>query len=141
MLLLVIKIFMEDCFSSACIVAFNYMNFRLVLKNWMIFNFLLYNSDKTEVVVLGHLTNTLPNDVVTLDGFASASTTPVRNLCVISDQEMSSISHIKQSSRVVRLHLNNIDALPVSKRCRKTSLSISDVPAGLLQFFTIRSLQ
>ena len=64
-------------------------------------NFLLLNSVKTEVIALGpkHLRNTLSNDILTLDVTALASSTTVRNLGVVFDQDMSFNSHIKQTSR------------------------------------------
>ncbi len=72
-------------------------------------NFLLLNSDKTEVIVLGpkHLRDTLSKDIVTPDGIALASCATVRNLRVIFDQDMSFNSHIKQTSRTAFFHLRN----------------------------------
>ena len=80
------------------------------IKTWMTANFLLLNSDKTEVIVLGpqHLRNTLSNDMATLDGITLASSTTVRNLGVIFDQDMSFSYHIKQISRTAFFHLRNI---------------------------------
>ena len=73
-------------------------------------NFLLLNSEKTEVIVLGpkHLRNSLSNDITTLDGITLASSTTVRNLGVIFDQDLSFNSHIKQISRTAFFHLRNI---------------------------------
>ena len=64
-------------------------------------NLLLLNSDQTEVIVFGpkHLRNTLSNDIATLDGITLASSSTVRNLGVIFDQDMSFNSHINQISR------------------------------------------
>ncbi|XP_037607481.1 uncharacterized protein LOC119477468 [Sebastes umbrosus] len=80
------------------------------IKTWMTCNFLMLNSDKTEVIVLGpeRLRNKLSNDIVTLDGIALASSTTVRNLGVIFDQDMPFNSHIKQTSRTAFFHLRNI---------------------------------
>ena len=80
------------------------------IKTWMTCNFLLLNSDKTEVIVLGpkHLRDALSEDIVTLDGIALASSATVRNLGVIFDQDMSFNSHIKQISRTAFFHLSNI---------------------------------
>ncbi len=80
------------------------------IKTWMTCNFLLLNSDKTEVIVLGpkHLRDVLSKDIVTLDGIALASCATVRNLGVIFDQDMSFNSHVKQTSRTAFFHLRNI---------------------------------
>ncbi len=80
------------------------------VKTWMTCNFLMLNSDKTEVIVLGpkHLRDALSKDIVSLDGIALASSTTVRNLGVIFDQDMSFNSHIKQISRTAFFHLRNI---------------------------------
>ncbi len=76
------------------------------IKTWMSCNFLLLNSDKTEVIVLGpkHLRSTLPNDIVTLNDITLASSTTARNLGVIFDLN----THIKQTSRTAFFHLCNI---------------------------------
>uniref|UniRef100_A0A3Q3KA17 Reverse transcriptase domain-containing protein n=1 Tax=Monopterus albus TaxID=43700 RepID=A0A3Q3KA17_MONAL len=80
------------------------------IKAWMTCNFLLLNSDKTEVIVLGpeNLRNLLSNHIVTLDDIALASSTTVRNLGVIFDQNMSFKSHINQVSRSAFFHQCNI---------------------------------
>ena len=54
-------------------------------------NFLLLNSDKTEVLILGpkHLRDTLSNDIAALDDIALASNETVRNLGVIFDPDLS----------------------------------------------------
>ena len=80
------------------------------IKAWMTCNFLLLNSDKTEVIVLGpeRLRNSLSKDIITLDGIVLASSSTVRNLGVIFDQDLSFSSHIKQISRTAFFHLRNI---------------------------------
>ncbi|KAI3360336.1 hypothetical protein L3Q82_014651 [Scortum barcoo] len=52
------------------------------IKAWMTRNFLLLNSDKTEVILLGpkHLRNTFSPKIALLDGINWASSTTVRNL-------------------------------------------------------------
>ncbi|MDF4316827.1 reverse transcriptase family protein, partial [Vibrio parahaemolyticus] len=79
------------------------------IKTWMS-NFLMLNSDKTEVIVLGpkQLRDSLSDDIVSLDGIALASSTTVRNLGVIFDQDLSFNSHLKQTSRTAFFHLRNI---------------------------------
>ncbi|KAI3351522.1 hypothetical protein L3Q82_020364 [Scortum barcoo] len=68
------------------------------IKAWMTRNFLLLNSDKTEVILLGpkHLRNTFSPKIALLDGINSAftSSTTVRNLCVLIDQDMSFLTPI-----------------------------------------------
>ncbi len=73
-------------------------------------NFLLLNSDKTEVIVLGpkHLRNSLSNDIVVLGDITLASSTTVRNLGIIFDQDLFFNSHLKQISRTAFFHLCNI---------------------------------
>jgi len=57
------------------------------IKTWMSTNFLMLNSDKTEVIVLGpkQLRDSLSDDIVSLDGIALAPATTVRNLGVTFD--------------------------------------------------------
>uniref|UniRef100_A0A665UBY4 Reverse transcriptase domain-containing protein n=1 Tax=Echeneis naucrates TaxID=173247 RepID=A0A665UBY4_ECHNA len=80
------------------------------IKVWMTENFLLLNSDKTEVIVLSpkHLRKILSNHVISLDGITLASSSTVRNLGVAFDWDMSFVPHIKQVSRAAFFHLRNI---------------------------------
>uniref|UniRef100_A0A8P4G3Q0 Reverse transcriptase domain-containing protein n=1 Tax=Dicentrarchus labrax TaxID=13489 RepID=A0A8P4G3Q0_DICLA len=80
------------------------------IKSWMTCNFLMLNSEKNEILVLGpkNLRDSLSKDIVTLDGINLASSTTVRNLGVIFDQDLSFNSHIKQTSRTAFFHLRNI---------------------------------
>ncbi|XP_042341350.1 uncharacterized protein LOC121942262, partial [Plectropomus leopardus] len=80
------------------------------VKAWMSRNFLMLNSDKTEVIVLGpkHLRSSFSNNLISLDGITLASSTTVRNLGVLFDQDLSFASHIKQTSRTAFFHLRNI---------------------------------
>uniref|UniRef100_A0A3Q3JNC3 Reverse transcriptase domain-containing protein n=1 Tax=Monopterus albus TaxID=43700 RepID=A0A3Q3JNC3_MONAL len=103
------------------------------IKAWMTCNFLLLNSDKTEVIVLGpeNLRNLLSNHIVTLDDIALASSTTVRNLGVIFDQNMSFKSHINQVSRSAFFHLRNIAKI-------RSILSQSDAEKLVHAFVTSR---
>ena len=73
-------------------------------------NFLMLNSEKTEILVLGpkNLRDSMSIDIATLDGITLASSTTVRNLGVIFDQDLSFNSHIKQTSRTAFFHLRNV---------------------------------
>ena len=103
------------------------------VKTWMTCNFLLLNSGKTEVIVVGpeHLRNTLCNDIATMDGFTLASSTTVKNLGVIFDQDMSFNSHIKQMSRTAFFHLRNIAKI-------RHILSLKDAETVIHAFVTSR---
>ncbi|XP_033932863.2 uncharacterized protein [Pseudochaenichthys georgianus] len=80
------------------------------LKTWMTLNFLMLNTTKTEVIVLGpkNLRNKLSKDILTMDGINLASSETVRNLGVIFDQDLSFNTHIKSISRTAYFHLRNI---------------------------------
>ena len=73
-------------------------------------NFLMLNSEKTKIFVLGpkNLRDSMSTHIATLDGITLASSTTVRNLGVIFDQDLSFNSHIKQTSRTAFFHLRNI---------------------------------
>ena len=68
------------------------------IKIWMFHNFLMLNSGKTEVIVLGlkHIRDSLSINIVNLDGITLASSITVRNMGIIFDQELSFASHVKQ---------------------------------------------
>ena len=78
------------------------------IKSWMSCNFLMLNSEKTEILVLGPKNLRDSMSIATLDGITLASSTTVRNLGVIFDQDLSFNSHIKQTSRTAFFHLRNI---------------------------------
>ncbi|XP_034541124.1 uncharacterized protein LOC117814108, partial [Notolabrus celidotus] len=75
--------------------------------------FLLLNSGKTEVIVIGpkHLRETFSNNISTLDGISLASSTSARNLGVLFDQDLSFNSQIQQISRSAYFHLRNISKI------------------------------
>ena len=80
------------------------------IKSWMTRNYLLLNSDKTEVIIIGPkpLRDKLADEIFTVDGFALTPKATVKNLGVIFDQDLSFKSHIKQISKTAFFHLRNI---------------------------------
>uniref|UniRef100_A0A669DXW8 Reverse transcriptase domain-containing protein n=1 Tax=Oreochromis niloticus TaxID=8128 RepID=A0A669DXW8_ORENI len=103
------------------------------IKTWMAANFLLLNSDQTEVIVLGpeNLRNMVSNQILTLDGITLASSNAVRNLGVIFDQDMSFNAHIKQICKTAFFYLRNI--------CKvRNILSLSDAEKLVHAFITSR---
>uniref|UniRef100_A0A669CMS1 Reverse transcriptase domain-containing protein n=1 Tax=Oreochromis niloticus TaxID=8128 RepID=A0A669CMS1_ORENI len=103
------------------------------IKTWMAANFLLLNSDQTEVIVLGpeNLRNMVSNQILTLDGITLASSNTVRNLGVIFDQDMSFNAHIKQICKTAFFHLCNISKV-------RNILSQSDAEKLVHAFITSR---
>ena len=103
------------------------------IKSWMSCNFLMLNSEKTEILVFGpkNLRDSMSIDIATLDGITLASSTTVRNLGVIFDQDLSFNSHIKQTSRTAFFHLRNITKI----RC---ILSKTDAEKLIHAFVTSR---
>ncbi len=66
------------------------------IKNWMMNNFLLQNSEKTDVLIIGpknHMGNNLEH-CLTLDGCSLDSSSSVRNLGVLFDSNLSFDSHV-----------------------------------------------
>lgn len=61
------------------------------IKTWMTVNYLLLNSDKTEVIIIGpkRVRDCFTDQIVTLDNVRVASSTTVKNLGVLFDQDLS----------------------------------------------------
>ncbi|KAI5085265.1 hypothetical protein C0J45_6403, partial [Silurus meridionalis] len=76
----------------------------------MLNNFLLLNSDKTEVLLLGpHAArNKLSDYVASLDGVSVSACTAVKDLGVIIDPSLSFESHVNNITRIAFFHLRNI---------------------------------
>ena len=71
------------------------------VRNWMSHNFLMLNS--TAVLGPKHIWDSLSTNIVHLNSIALATSTTVRNLDVIFDQELSFNSHVKQISRTASM--------------------------------------
>ncbi len=73
------------------------------IKKWVTSNFLLLNSDKTEVLIIGPKTPTSNNleHGLTLDGCSVDSLSSVRNLGVLFDNNLSFNSHISSIYKTV----------------------------------------
>ncbi len=89
------------------------------VKYWMTNNFLLLNSDKTEILLIGpkKSTQNLLDYNLHLDGCPVTSST-VKNLGVILDSNLSFENHISNVTKTAFFHLRNIvklrNMLPVS---------------------------
>ncbi|KAL6458600.1 hypothetical protein MHYP_G00320720 [Metynnis hypsauchen] len=101
------------------------------IKDWMLSNFLLLNSDKTEVLLLGPeaARNKLSN--LTLNNFSVASNTSVKNLGVVIDADLSFDAHITNITRTAFLHLRNIAKL-------RNALTLQDAEKLVHAFITSR---
>ncbi len=83
------------------------------IKNWMTSNFLLLNSEKTEVLIIRPKTPTCNNleHCLTLDVCSVDSSSSVRNLGVLFDSNLSFESHVSSICKTVFFHLKNISKL------------------------------
>uniref|UniRef100_A0A9J8ATE3 Reverse transcriptase domain-containing protein n=1 Tax=Cyprinus carpio carpio TaxID=630221 RepID=A0A9J8ATE3_CYPCA len=82
------------------------------VKDWMTNNFLLLNSDKTEILLIGpeNITQNLVYYNLQLDGCTVTSST-VKNLGVILDSNFSFENHISHVTKTAFFHLRNIAKL------------------------------
>ncbi len=90
------------------------------VKDWMTNNFLLINSDKTEILLIGpkNSTQNLLDHSLQKDGCTVPSST-VKNLGVILDHNLSFENHISNVTKTAFFHLRNIAKL-------RNILSVSD---------------
>ncbi len=84
------------------------------IKNWMTNNFLLLNSEKSDVLIIepkNHTSNNLEHGL-TLDGCSLDSSSSVRNLGVLFDSNLSAFFHLKNISKLrPMLSMSNAEML------------------------------
>jgi len=80
------------------------------IRDWMLINFLLLNSDKTEVLVIGPQAarSKLSDHTVILNGLSVPSSATVKDLGVIIDSSLSFEAHVDNITRIAFFHLRNI---------------------------------
>ncbi len=84
------------------------------IKNWMTSNFLLLNSEYTEVLIIGPKNPTCNNleHYLTLDGCSvNSSSSSVRHLGVLFDSNLSFESHVSSICKTAFFHLKYISKL------------------------------
>ncbi len=104
----------------------------LNVKDWMTNNFLLLNSDKTDILLIGpkNSTQNLLDYNWQLDGCPVTSST-VKNLGVILDSNLSFENHISKVTKTAFFHLRNIAKL-------QNMLPVSDAEKLVHAFMTSR---
>ena len=103
------------------------------VKNWMSSNFLLLNSDKTEMLVIGPARHRHKFDqvTVTLDNCVISQSSTVKNLGVMFDSTLSFDQHIKDITKIAFFHLRNIAKI-------RSSLSMADAEILIHAFVSSR---
>ncbi len=102
------------------------------IKDWMTNHFLLLNSDKTEILLIGpkNSTQNILDHNLQLDGCTVTSST-VKNLGVILDSNLSFENHISHVTKTAFFHLRNIAKL-------RNMLTVSDAEKLVHAFMTSR---
>ncbi len=109
------------------------MEYIVDMKNWMTNNFLLLNSEKTEVLIIGpknHTSNILEH-CLTLDGCSLDSSSSVRHRGVLFDSNLSFDHHVSSICKTAFFHLKNISKL-------RPMLSMSNTEMLIHAFMTSR---
>ncbi len=103
------------------------------IKKWMTNNFLLINSEKSEVLIIRAKPPTINNleHCLTLDGCSVDSSSSVRNLGVLFDSNLSFDSHVSSICKTDFFHLKNISSL-------RPILSMSNTEMLINAFMTSR---
>ncbi|XP_053477756.1 uncharacterized protein LOC128605914 [Ictalurus furcatus] len=103
------------------------------IRLWMLTNFLLLNSDKTEILLLGSRVarNNLSDHMVTLDGLSVSTCTAVKDLEVIIDSSLSFDAYVDNITRIAFFHLRNISKI-------RNILSLHDAEILVHAFVTSR---
>ncbi len=104
------------------------------IKNWMTSNFLLLNSENTEVLIIGPKTfasNNLDHCLI-LDGISVNSSSSVRNLGVLFDSNLSFEKHVSSICKTAFFHLKNISKLRPMLSMSNAETLIHDLEARLL---------
>ena len=85
----------------------------LDIKEWMAQNFLLLNSDKTEIMVVGpkSLRHNLSAYMTNIDGLSITSSAVIKDLGVTLDSDLAFDAHIKNISKVAFYYLRNISKI------------------------------
>ncbi len=99
-------------------------------KDWITNNFLLLNSDKTEILLIGpkNSTQNLLDHNLQLNGCPVPSST-VKNLGAVLDSNLSFENHISHATKTAFFHLRNIAKL-------RNMLSVSDAEKLVHAFMT-----
>ena len=115
----------EDCLSR--------------VHQWMTSNFLKLNSDKTKVLLIGtyqQLANYRINSISVEGIQVTLQQTPVRNLGVVFNANMSMVSHVSSVIKSVTYHTRNVSRkkeVPYSRQCQGIGKPSHNIASHYLQ--------